>query len=194
VILEDDFTGANATGDWYQGETDNSRVLVGDGAYEISLKLPREEQGNEPPISWGSLRGYTFRDVRVDAYITASAFNTGEDRTGLWMRYQDENHFLAFMIRSNGSFRIARYELQSGPSNDYTDVVGWTFTDAVHVGDGVGNLLRIDVSGDTFSFYINGEFVASATDNTWFEGRVAFWGSSREISTFSLDYIRLCEN
>jgi serine/threonine protein kinase/formylglycine-generating enzyme required for sulfatase activity len=194
VIVEDDFTGADATGDWYQGETDSSHVLIADGAYEITLKLSPDQQGNETPISWGSLRGFTFRDVRVDAYITATAFDTGEDRTGIWMRYQDEDHFLAFMIRSNGSFRISRYVLQPGPSNDYTDLVEWTFTDAVHVGDDVGNLLRIDVNGDDFSFYINGEFVASATDNTWFEGRMAFWGSSREISTFSLEYVRLCEN
>jgi hypothetical protein len=164
--------------------------MVIDDFYVVSLNsLP---VGSQEAISWGSLRGTqvdSLGDMRVEAVILADKFSFPGTRTGLWLRYQDEDHFIAFMISSSGAYRIARFE------NGFVDLVDWTPTDSILLGDGAINTLRVDIQGDQFDFYINGRYEARVNDATWSSGRLAFWGSSSIIpNRFLLDYIRICEN
>jgi hypothetical protein len=193
--------GANCTGDtreysfdssdtapntWYLGQANNSTVSMVDGVYRLSLNV--QEQGEDAPELWGSLFEYHFRSTRIEATIRASAFNSGTDRTGLFVRYQDEEAFLAFMIRSDGNYRITRMV------DIYDDVIGWTYSAAIRTGDNATNNLTLDIRGDTFDFYVNGNLVDSVIDDTWYGGRIAFWGSTRQTpATFDLDYISICE-
>src|SRR5690606_18502312 len=139
--------------------------------------------------SWGSLRGVEIADARVEAVITTASFSEPGLRTGMWLRYQDERNFLAFMISSTGAYRIARFQ------DGYTDLVEWTPAPALRTGEGVVNTLRVDSRGDTFDFFINGQFMVTVTDSTWPTGRFAFWGASNDPPTsFYLDYFRICRN
>ncbi|MGQ9888923.1 MAG: hypothetical protein ACUVSX_10610 [Aggregatilineales bacterium] len=98
---------------------------------------------------------------------------------------------MAFMISSSGRHRVARW--QSG----YTDLIPWTPSPAVRTGNGAVNTVRIDVSEDSFDFYVNGQYLASVVDATWRDGRIAFWGSSGAAylpTSFYLEYIRVCRN
>lgn len=192
LILQDEFAGGQTANDWFvddrPGIQSNERLI--DDFYEISLNfLP---PNIAEATSWGSLRGsmiQNLRDARIEAVIAVENFSTAGSRTGLWLRYQDESEFLAFMISSAGAYRIARYQ------GDYVSLVDWTPTDAIYRGDGALNTLRIDIKGDRFDFYINGRSIASVTDSTWDSGRIAFWGSSSIVpNRFLLDYIRICEN
>jgi len=189
VLIEDEFADDTSFNDWFQdtreGIQSNERI-VGD-AYELRLNFM--PAGRDEATTWGSLRDFTFRGGRVEAVIRADKFADETARTGLWLRYQDENHFLAFMIRNNGSYYIARFV-----DGDYTDLVRWTDAGAIRTGDGAVNTLRIDIDGDKFDFYINGVFLSSITDSTWPDGRLAFFGSSRDVpNRFSLDYLRICQ-
>ena len=190
LVLEDDFTGGVSRLDWFQdtrpGIRSNERI--GDGFYEVALnQLP---PGRNEATSWGSLRGFFFRSARVEGVVSAEHFSADDSaRTGLWLRYQDENNFLAFMINSRGSYYVARW------SNDrYNDLVPWTPSRAIRTGDNVLNTLRVDIREDEFEFYINGEIQTRVIDRTWPEGRFAFFGSSSTIpNRFFLDYMRICE-
>ena len=189
VILQDEFTNGVSANDWFTGVGDGSSIQIVNDFYKIQL----ERSGREPEVtSWGSLRNPEIQqlgDARIAAVIAVENFSEPGTRTGLWLRYQDENNFLAFMISSTRAYRIARFQ------NDYVDLVDWTPSDAIHSEDNVVNTLRVDISGDRFSFYINGDFVDSVLDSTWDSGRIAFWGSSSALpNTFRLDYLRVCEN
>lgn len=188
VILEDDFVGGVSPNDWFQDMNENNRSneSIISGAYELRLNFA--EEGQNESLTWGSLRGFTFRSARVESVIRTDTFSGSTIRTGIWLRYQDANNFLAFLIRENGSFYVGRYQ------NAYLDLLPWQQSDAIQIGDGAVNTLRVDIVDDEFSFFINGIFVGSITDTTWPEGRFGFFGSTRNPPTsFALDYVRFCE-
>ncbi|MBC7871673.1 MAG: SH3 domain-containing protein [Chitinophagaceae bacterium] len=187
VIVEDDFETNTTLNDWFIGRGNRSILRIERGAYEIALG---QTPGSEEAVSWGSLRGFEFTDASIGAVIRSSSFNDETSRMGLWLRYQGENGFLAFMIRGDGAFRIARWDGES-----YIDLVAWENTDALETGDNAPNMIRIDSFGSQFDLYINGSFIRSVEDNTWASGRVAFWGAS-EITpiVFRMDLFRACEN
>lgn len=188
VLVEEDFDGDTAINDWFIGRASDSVIRFEDDAYQVVLA----DRGatSTDPTSWGSLRGFFHENGTVEAIIYADPFNaTADARTGLWLRYQTESDFLAFMIRGDGAYRIALWD------GEYSDLVGWTVTDAIATGDNTRNTLRISVENNRYDFYINGQFVRSVNESTWDEGRIAFWGSSPTTpATFSLDYFRVCAN
>ncbi len=183
--ITDDFTGPSAN-DWFIDTSESSAISINNGAYEIAILGVNDPAGG---VSWGSLRGVTLGDVRIEATMRASEFTGTLARTGLWLRYQDANNFLAFMISSSGKYRIARFE------SGYTSLVDWTDSAAIQTGDNAVNIMRIDSNGSTFDLYINDTFLSRVTDDTWSTGRVAFFGSTSEPpASFYLDSIRICEN
>lgn len=190
VITADSFDNDSSANDWRQDTTPNASIGIRNGAYEITFSEPADERLQ--PSAVGGLRNFSFGNMRVEALIRASVFSTGEDRTGLLVRVQDDESFLAFTIRSDGAYRIARFE--GGGRADGEDIIGWTPSGAIRVGDGAVNTLRIDVRGSRLELYINRQLVARVTDELWTDGRVAFVGASWDMATFSLDYIRFCEN
>jgi hypothetical protein len=187
-MVQDEFARGVSPNDWFQdareGARSNERII--EDFYELRLNII--PAGADDVTTWGSLRGFEFRDGRVEAVIKADQFSEATARTGIWLRYQDENHFLAFMIRNNGSYYIGRFD-----NGFYTDLVRWTQAKAINTGDGAVNTLRVDIHGDTFDFYINGALLSSVTDNTWATGRLAIFGSSEVVPNhFWLDYLRIC--
>ena len=191
AIVEDTFDGNQSANDWFTGIGRRTSVQIEDDAYVVSIA--EIDDPSTDPVSWGSLRGVEIGmtdAVSVEAIIRAAPFNSVDNsRTGLWMRYQDESNFLAFMLRSDGSYRIARFQ------DTYIDLVGWRDSAAINTGDNAENVVRIDVNGAQFDLYINGQFVERAVDNTWDSGRVVFWGSSPTLpAIFSMDYFRICRN
>lgn len=187
VMVEDTFDNNTSPSDWFVGRSPRSDVRFRNGGYEIVLAETRSPSTD--PVSWGSLRGVTLRSASVEAIIRSTRFTAEEPaRTGLWVRYQDENNFLAFMIRGDGTYRIARY------LGDYVNLVDWTPSEAILTGDNAPNVIRIDMVGDRFDLFINGWLVNSVTDSTWANGRIAFWGSSSITpAAFVMDYFRVCE-
>jgi hypothetical protein len=192
VIAQDEFTRGQTSNDWFIDERPNiqSNERVIDDFYEISLNFMPPNQ-NEA-TSWGSLRGQNLMqlgNVRVEAVMAATNWDQPGTRTGIWVRYQDDTHFMAFMMSSSGAYRIARFE------RDYVSLADWTATDAIRLGNGAVNTVRVDMKGSNFDFYINGRFITSVVDDTWSTGRIAFWGSSSIVpNRFLLDYIRIGTN
>lgn len=189
LVIEDDFLGGISQNDWFQDTTPGARSNeeIVNGAYQ--LRLNNRSTGRDEVTTWGSLRGYTFGDARIEAVITTTYFADERTRTGLWLRYQDENNFLGFMIRGDGSYYIGRWDGES-----YTDLNTWTPTSALNTGDGATNTLRIDVISNVYDLFINGQYITTIQDDTWPDGRLAFFGASGIIpNTFDMEYIRICQ-
>lgn len=189
VILEEEFETRATRHDWFVDAIERYTVAIRNGAYMLQINEITTASGEQS--LWGSLRGIEFDDATIEARIRSEYFNLAEQsRTGLWLRYQNENEFLAFMIRGDGAFRIARWE-----DGEYTDLVPWTRTDAIYTGDNIQNLLRIDSRGSQFTLFANGELLATVNDDTWDIGRVVFWGATDVApARFYMDYFRACEN
>jgi serine/threonine protein kinase len=194
IVLQDDFETDSSPNAWFTDSTERYVVDIFNGAYNLQINFLRDgvvgdPQGEGAPILWGSLSDYMVGNDTVEAVITSSLFTEDDDvRTGLWLRYQDEQNFLAFMMRGDGAYRIARYQ-----DGVFTDLVDWTQNGAINTGDGATNTMRVELVDDTYTLYINGQFMATASDATWEEGRLAFWGASpRTPVTFALDYFRIC--
>jgi serine/threonine-protein kinase len=187
VYVEDTFAGGVSKNDWFTGSANRNAQEIVEGSYQLRIGTGT---GHAEPTTWGSLRGFTFGDARVEAVVSASHFQAGDStRTGIWLRYQDENGFLAFMVRSDGSYWIARWS-----NNVYTILAPWTASPTVRTGDDALNTLRIDSKGSAFDFYINGQYITTVTDATWPEGRLAFFGSSSVTPiSFDLHYLRICK-
>jgi serine/threonine protein kinase/uncharacterized protein YraI len=188
-LLEDEFTGGLSSHDWFEDRTEGARSneQVIDDYYQLRLNFI--SAGDNEANTWGSLRDYTFRSRRVDAVIRASSFSDVTTRTGLWLRYQDEQNFLAFQIRNDGRYYIGRFQ-----DGIYIPLVDWTPNAAIQIGDNEINTLRIDSNGDEFEFYINGIFMTKVTDTTWPDGRLAFFVASLEVPMSAyLDYLRICD-
>ncbi|MBI5667478.1 MAG: protein kinase [Chloroflexi bacterium] len=190
ILVEDDFDRRLSRHNWFQGTGNRSVIEIVDGAYQLRIGTGT---GGSEATTWGSLRDFRFRDARVEAVIRAAKFTPDVNvRTGLWLRYQDENAFLAFMINSRGSYVISRWS-----DDQYHDLIPWTRTPAIRLRDNAANTLQIEITGDTFAFYINGQYMATVTDATWPDGRLAFFGSASTTDTpisFDLDYVRVCGN
>ncbi|MBC6936049.1 MAG: hypothetical protein DWB42_09420 [Chloroflexi bacterium] len=190
VILEDEFAGGCSLNDWFVGAGSRSVAEMVEDAYQLRIGTGA---GGSESTTWGSLRGFFFRSARVEAVVRAQHFTPDVSvRTGIWLRYQDENGFLAFMISSTGQYYIARWS-----DGRYNDLVRWSPSRAVRLGDGIANTLRVDIREDTFDFYINGEYVNTVVDRTWPDGRFVFFGSAAADDTpirFDLDYMRICQN
>lgn len=188
-VLEDEFNNGKSVHDWFQDNTAGARSneQIINGFYEIRLnQIPAT---TDEATSWGSLRGFNFRDGRVEAVVSVSNFSDITSRVGIWLRYQDQNNFLAFMIRNNGSYYVGRWQ-----NNTYQDIVRWTQVKSIHTGDNAVNTLRVDIVGDEFTLYINGVILTKFTDSSWPDGRFVFFGASKVVpNSMRLDYVRICQ-
>lgn len=77
-----------------------------------------------------------------------------------------------FLIQGNGSFAIMRSHNRA-----LTPLVDWRTSGEINQGL-ARNQLRAVCVGDYLAFYINGAFVADATDDTYSSGQVALLGSA----------------
>ena len=76
----------------------------------------------------------------------------------------DSSQYYMFEIRQSGEYS---FDLRT--DEGWTSLIGWTPSPAIH--PSVVNTLEVMAEGDTFSFFINGEWVADARDSTLSSGR-----------------------
>ncbi len=90
-----------------------------------------------------------------------------------------------FLIQGNGQYAIMRAR-----GRDVRPLVEWTPSDTIIQGQEV-NTLRAVCVGDYLALYINGEFVADATDDTYSEGQVGLMASAATRLGVSVEFDNL---
>lgn len=78
-----------------------------------------------------------------------------------------------FLIQGSGSYAIMRAR-----GRDLHPLVNWTLSDVIRTGANSENHLRAVCSGNYLAFYINEQFVADATDDTYTMGQVGLAASA----------------
>lgn len=113
-----------------------------------------------------STPGKNLKDVRLEVDV-AKLGGPDENRIGLLCRFVENNYYF-FMFSSDGYYAIGKFIGGNALLLGQTEMQP---SSAIHTGVSV-NHLRADCTGDTLTFYINGNPVASAQDSDFAAGDV----------------------
>lgn len=146
---------------WEQFEDEVVSAHYVPGRFRIDVKTPGETVWSVPDVE---LRA---GDALFEAEATLLA-GPPDVRYGLVFRYQGAFDFYLFTVSGDGAAAFDR--LQGGEWRALRDAAA---SSAVAVGQGATNRLGVLAAGDWFTFYVNGEEVAQATDGAFASGGVA---------------------
>jgi hypothetical protein len=167
ALLEDNFNDT-ACG-WDEYEEDGARAAYGTSDYVISVL--------QPNTSAVAVPGARFSDVLVEVQVEQRE-GTADNNFGLICRYQDLDHFYAFLISSDGYYAIVRvvggesFKVLSG------DGLHLMPSEAIRTELGSTNEIRARCQGETLTLYVNGTQLASVVDSQLGTGDVGFIAST----------------
>lgn len=110
-------------------------------------------------------------DATAEATTDAAAEATGEGASTAPSAALEGDGYL-FLIQGNGQFAIMRSR-----GRNLTPLVNWQQSNKINQG-AARNSIRAVCVGTYLAMYINGEFVADATDDTYREGQVGLAASA----------------
>jgi len=156
LLYEEDFTDP---GDEWTVEDDTDVEFKFDGeTYSIEVR-------KENWMAWDAV-GDEFADFALDfdvVLVEGDEDNAG----GCLFRYQDRDNYYELGIDGYGS-----YFLSKDVDDESTPVIEWTSSAALKP-FGEVNHVRLIAYGDTFSLYVNDQFVDEFTDTFFLSGDIA---------------------
>ncbi len=169
ALLEDSFNDT-ACG-W--GEYDRAEASAGyvGSEYFVSVHQPNTSAVAVPGISVDNVT------LQAEARLAGGSPN---NNLGLVCRYQDMEHFYAFMISSDGYYAIvqvadgAGYRILSGDGQNLLP------SEAIETGPEAVNEIHAVCTGETLTLYVNGQQLASVSDDLFSSGDVGFIVSTYE--------------
>lgn len=167
ALLEDSFNDTACGWDEY----DEEQASAGYRSSEYFIMV------HQPNTSAVAVPGAVFSDVSIQAEVR-QVDGAADNNYGLLCRYQDMDHFYAFLISSDGYYAIAKvsgdapYQILSG---DGTHLMP---SSAIQTEPGAINELQAICTGDLLTLYVNGEQLTSVSDLEYESGDVGFIASS----------------
>lgn len=157
-VLEEDGLDSESSGMFSAETTDFADYRYENGAYVIEVADPEF-------IAWQMISG-----VRDDIAFSIDATIDGPRDTAatLLFRYQDQNNFYSYSVNGNGEYRVLYYE-----NDEPTVLVDWTSSSAIN-SLGQSNNLRIEMNGDTLTFFCNDRELTTLSDSTFSSGELGF--------------------
>jgi hypothetical protein len=155
VLYEERFSGST---EWYQGETDQRRIWVENGAYQFHAIAS--------DIFFYSVRSLIgpFTNFQFDIDTQQIA---GPDDNGYGVVFrQSESGYYRYRISGDG---WARFDKRV--NGNYVAIRGWERTDLIQQGNAT-NHITVVANGSEFSFYVNGTFLWSASDTQFASGTI----------------------
>jgi hypothetical protein len=155
VLYQEEFED-NTTG-WARISNDNGIMDYDQGGYRILVRQPK--------LNFWSTSEKNFGNVRVEADVI-KLNGPDENRMGLVCRYQGGNYYF-FIISNDGFYAIGKF------LGGMTLLLGQREMQASDkIQPGNMNHLRADCIGNTLTFYVNFEQVATASDTDLATGDV----------------------
>ena len=193
---------------WVLGEKSNNNVTT------QTEEIIFEDQFNDNSKKWSDkmqedadmyIRGgkYYFHHKRTEsAWMTNQSINIDENRDfsveasiykvsgeeayghGLIWGFKDWDNYFSFNISSTGLFRVSKEE-----NEEWTNIKGWTKSNAVFKGNRVTNVLKIVKIGSMLKFYINKNFVFETHYEEMLGNRIGFEIHKRQ--ELAIDYFKV---
>jgi hypothetical protein len=167
ALFEDSFNDT-ACG-WDEYEEGGASAAYGTSDYVISV--------DQPNTSAVAVPGARFADVLIEAQIEQRS-GSPDNNFGLICRYQDLDHFYAFLISGDGYYAIVRvvggenFKVLSG------DGMHLMPSDAIRTELGATNEIRARCQGKTLTLYVNGKQLTSVVDSQLGVGDIGFIAST----------------
>jgi hypothetical protein len=161
ILFQDEFEN-NSTG-WDRVSNDNGIMDYDQGGYRILVQ--------QPTINFWSTPEKNFRDVRVEADVIRLN-GPNENRTGLICRYQNGDYYF-FIISSDGFYAIGKFIGGNTILLGQNEMQSSEFIISNSV-----NHLRADCIGNTLTFFVNFNQIASAQDTDFPSGDVGVLAGS----------------
>jgi hypothetical protein len=159
LLFQDDFS--NPDSGWDVRKTDNGASGYRDGRYFIRVDTPKYQLWSSPG-----------RPVKGDVIVDVTAglgSGPAENEMGVICRYQDKNNFMYASIGTDGYYAIV--EIKDNNSTILTGNSKFVSSDAIPVRSESYNI-RLACEGNTYTLFVNGEQIDSATSNFFTEGDV----------------------
>jgi len=177
-------------------------MLLGALALIVALALGWNSPGPTSPPDWQApdlpldveapsngtavaLLGHPGSDFTLEVEATplsGSDFNG----YGLVYRAQDESHYYAFAVGSDGYYAVLRVA-----DGEEAELVNWQQFPHVRRGR-QANRLRVVCEGPTCRFYVNDEYAATVEDYTWPAGDVGLWARGFGDGGVAVQFLNAC--
>lgn len=155
ILFQDEFE--NSSTGWDRVSNNNGVMDYDQGGYRILVQ--------EPTMNFWSTPEKNFRDVRVEADVIRLN-GPDENRTGLICRYQNGDYYF-FIISNDGFYAIGKF------IGGNTILLGQSeMQSSEFIISNSTNHLRADCIGNTLTFFVNFNQIASAQDTDFPSGDV----------------------
>ena len=149
VLFADDF--ANNAAEWTEGASDNSRYVIEDGEYYLSVL-------SDQYMIWArSNQDWEDVIVEVDA---RQVEGPADNEYGLICRYQDADNFYQLSVSGDGFYRLVMWSDAA-----FQELLPWERSSAINQ-NGETNRLRAVCDGSRLSLAVNGQTLFDLTDAT----------------------------
>lgn len=166
VVLADDFDDPESG--FLRSSDENSQLFYEDGHYAIGVM-------SEDWTAWSS-RGGNVSQFVMETVVTADA-EVGF--AGVVFRKTAGSQFYTFVIRPDGHYSLIKH------AETVEAILDWRASSHIRTGADT-NRLGVVCVGPTIALYVNGEYLASAQDNTFAEGEVGLIAATSEGESHAL--------
>ena len=139
---------------------------------------------------------------QTDTYIELTADSgscSGKDSYGIIFRVpvlKDPSQGYLFEVTCDGYYRLWKWDGKVSPNGLATVLVPWGQSSLINTGANQTNRLGVMVKDDTFTLYMNGEQLASASDSAFDAGFFGVFVRAGETTEYTVkfDQMRYWEN
>ena len=161
VLFEDEFD--SFTTGWDRFANEGGIMDYFEGGYRILVQ--------RPDLNYWSTPEKDYKDVRIEVDLLKLA-GPDENRMGLMCRYQSGNHYF-FIISNDGYYGIGKF------IDGQTTLLGQSVMQPnALIEPNMVNHLRADCVGNTLTFYVNFNEIASAQDGDLASGDIGVLAGS----------------
>ncbi len=157
VLFSDDF--GDPKSGWDVRKTDNGASGYRAGRYFISVDKPKYQLWSSP--------GRSFQGDVVVEVTAGLASGPEENEMGVICRYQDGQNFMYSSIGTDGYYAIV--EIKDDQTKILTGNGKFVQSDAIPT-NGESYTIRLACEGDTYTLFVNGKQIDSATSEAFTSG------------------------
>jgi hypothetical protein len=159
TLYSDDFD--QNTGEWILESDLEANATYRDGQLVLQVNSPNL-------IAWAELSQRKFDDFVLE--IDAHQLSGPDDNSyGVLFRMRSPSAFYRFDISGDGYFEFSRRN--DDAAKPWTTLTDWVASPAIKQGNAT-NRLKIVAQGSQFTFYVNDQLVAEATDTAYRSGGI----------------------
>ncbi len=131
---------------------------------------------------------------QVNSYIELTANSgscKGKDSYGIIFRvpvFKDPSQGYLYEVTCDGYYRLWKWDGKSGTKGLATTLVGWAQSSDIKTGANQSNRLGVMVKENTYTLYMNGVQLASASDSAFGAGFFGVFVRSAETADYTVDF------